>query len=148
MPLWHIYAPKDAYSADDKEAFANRITDLYAQFGLPRFYVSVIFDELPASGFFIGGKPTTDFVRIWIDQIARRVPVEARPRWLARVNETLDPFVRARGLRWEVHIDDTPIDFWTIEGLIPPAGTSEAEKRWAAENRASPYEGPSVTTST
>ena len=33
MPLWHIYCPKDAYSDEDKIAFANRITDLYAGVG-------------------------------------------------------------------------------------------------------------------
>jgi phenylpyruvate tautomerase PptA (4-oxalocrotonate tautomerase family) len=139
MPLWHIYHPDEAYNAQDKRAFADRITDLYAGFGLPRFYVSVIFHELPKDAFFIGGVPTDEFVRIWIDQIARRVPVERRPQWLARVNETIDPYVRNRGFRWEVHIDDTPIDLWTIEGMIPPEGGSEAEKHWAKENRATPY---------
>jgi phenylpyruvate tautomerase PptA (4-oxalocrotonate tautomerase family) len=139
MPLWHLYCPEDAYSAEDKSAFASRITDLYASFGLPRFYVSVIFHELPKDSYFIGGIPTNDFVRVWIDQIARRVAPERRPQWLERVNQALDPFVRERGLRWEVHIDDTPIDFWTIEGMKPPEGGSEAEKRWALEDRASAY---------
>jgi phenylpyruvate tautomerase PptA (4-oxalocrotonate tautomerase family) len=139
MPLWHLYCPQDAYTDADKQAFADRITDLYAQFGLPRFYVSVIFHELPKTAFFIGGQPTSDFVRVWIDQIARRVPPESRWGWLERVNATLDPFVKDRGYRWEVHIDDTPVDFWTIEGLKPPEGGSVDERRWAAENRALPY---------
>jgi hypothetical protein len=47
--------------------------------------------------------------------------------------------VRDKGFRWEVHIDDTPIDYWTIEGLKPPAPESEAEKRWLLEDRASEY---------
>src|SRR5262249_11694878 len=106
MPLWHLYCPAGAYSAEDKRAFADRITDLYAGYGLPRFYVSVIFHELPKDDYFIGGQPTGDFVRVWIDQIARRVPPERRSHWLARVNETLDPYVKQRGFRWEVHIDD------------------------------------------
>jgi phenylpyruvate tautomerase PptA (4-oxalocrotonate tautomerase family) len=139
MPLWHIYCPEGAYSAEDKQAFADRITDLYAQFELPRFYVSVIFEELPKDSFFVGGKPTNDFIRIWIDQIARRVPVDRRPAWLERISKTVAPFVQERGFRWEVHIADTPFDFWTIQGLKPPEGGSEAEKRWAAENKASPY---------
>src|SRR3954452_12262479 len=33
MPLWHIYCPETAYSAEDKCAFATRITDLYSEVG-------------------------------------------------------------------------------------------------------------------
>jgi 4-oxalocrotonate tautomerase family enzyme len=76
MPLWHVYCPEDAYSAEDKRAFATRVTDLYAEIGLPRFYVGVVFHELPKDSFFIGGKPTNDFVRIWIDQIARSTALQ------------------------------------------------------------------------
>src|SRR5215470_11285457 len=62
MPLWHIYCPENAYSVEDKCALATRITDLYAEFGLPRFYVGVVFHELPKNSFFVGGKATNDFV--------------------------------------------------------------------------------------
>ena len=78
MPLWNIYCPEGTYSAEDKRAFAERITDLYAEFGLPRFFVSVVFQELPKESCFIGGEPTDDFIRIWIDLIARRIPDEGR----------------------------------------------------------------------
>jgi hypothetical protein len=37
--------------------------------------------------------------------------------WMKLLNETIDPFVRQRGYRWEIHIDETPIELWTIEGL-------------------------------
>ena len=72
MPLWHIYCPADAYTAPDKQALASAVTDLYAgePSQLPRFYVSVVFQELPADCFFIGGEPRNNFVRIWINHIA------------------------------------------------------------------------------
>jgi phenylpyruvate tautomerase PptA (4-oxalocrotonate tautomerase family) len=136
LPLWNIYCPESTYSAEDKRALAERITDLYAEFGLPRFFVSVVFQELPRDSYFVGGEPTGDFIRIWIDQIARRIPDDARGWWMKRVRETVDPFVTERGLRWEVHIDDTPRELWSINGLKPPAEGSEEEQRWARENRA------------
>jgi phenylpyruvate tautomerase PptA (4-oxalocrotonate tautomerase family) len=139
MPLWHIYCPENAYSADDKRAFASRITDLYADLGLPRFYVGVVFHELPKDSLFIGGRSTNDFVRIWIDQIALATPPERRAWWLERINNTLNPFARDRGYRWEIHIDETPIDFWTIQGMKPPDFGSEAEKHWVREDRPSAY---------
>jgi phenylpyruvate tautomerase PptA (4-oxalocrotonate tautomerase family) len=138
MPLWNIYCPEGTYSVEDKRAFAERITDLYAEFGLPRFFVSVVFQELPKESYFIGGEPTDDFIRIWIDQIARRIPDEGRGWWMKRVRETVGPFVAERDLRWEVHIDDTPRELWSINGLKPPAEGSDEEQRWARENRASP----------
>jgi phenylpyruvate tautomerase PptA (4-oxalocrotonate tautomerase family) len=138
MPLWNIYCPEGTYSPEDKRAFAERITDLYAEFGLPRFFVSVVFQELPKDSYFIGGEPTDDFIRIWIDQIARRMPDEARGWWMKRIRDTVGPFVTERELRWEVHIDDTPRELWSINGLKPPAEGSDEEQRWARENRPSP----------
>ena len=112
-----------------------------AEIGLPRFYVSVIFHDLPKDSFFIGDKPANDFVRIWIDQIARMTPPERRPFWLERVSSTLDPFVKERGYRWEIHIDQTPIDLWSINGMKPPDAGSEITRR-----AGDPAPGPSETT--
>lgn len=103
------------------------------------FYASIVFHELPRNSFFVGGKATNDFVRIWIDQIARATAPVRRAWWLERVNTALNAFARERGYRWEVHIDETPIDFWTIQGMKPPDPDSEAEKHWVKEDRPSAY---------
>ena len=137
MPLWNVYCPEGTYSAEDKRAFAERVTDLYAEFGVPRFFVGVVFQELPKDSFFIGGEPTDDFVRIWIDAIARRAPKEAQGWWMKRIRETVAPFVTDPELRWEAHVDETPRGLWTINGIRPPAEGSEDEKRWAADNKPS-----------
>jgi Putative oxalocrotonate tautomerase enzyme len=50
-------------------------------------------------------------------------------------------FLGDRGLHWEIHIDDTPFEFWTIDGYFPPAPESADERRLAAENRPSPLVG-------
>lgn len=76
MPLWKIYHPVGVYSVADKKEMAERITRLYRQ--LPRFYVGVVFQEIAADSFYVGGEPTSRFVRIWVDHIARSLPVEAR----------------------------------------------------------------------
>jgi phenylpyruvate tautomerase PptA (4-oxalocrotonate tautomerase family) len=52
MPLWHIYCPENAYSAEDKCALATRITDIYADAGLPRFYASVVLSKRTAREIF------------------------------------------------------------------------------------------------
>jgi phenylpyruvate tautomerase PptA (4-oxalocrotonate tautomerase family) len=138
LPLWHLYCPEGTYSAEDKQAFAERITELYTEFGIPRFYVSVVFQELPTESYFIGGEPAGDFVRIWVHEIARSVPENARGWWMKRIRDNVvTPFVADRGLRSEVHIDNTPRELWSINGLKPPEEGSEEEKRWALENKPS-----------
>jgi len=138
MPLWKIYHPEGAFSIEDKTAISGRITEIYRN--LPKFYVGVVFQEVPKSSFFIGGEAADDFVRIWVDHIARQFnDEELKGRFLAGVNQALSPFISDRGLRWEMHVDETPFSLWLIQGYRPPLPSSEAEKRWRAENRPTAY---------
>jgi len=137
MPLWNIHCNEGAYSSADKRAFAEAITDIYASWGLPRFYVSVVFHEISKDSLFIGGVPRDNFVRISIDHIARSASTKQREKMLSILNKHIAPFVGARGLNWELHIDETPRDMWTIEGMVPPESGSAEEQRWASDNNPS-----------
>jgi len=151
MPLWQLFVPEDAYSPEDKIGFAEDITKIYSEgVGLPRFYVSVIFHDVPKHSFLIGGEPRSEFVRVSIDHIARRFEelperlglpqdVDLAGQWRDVCAAVLKPWVADRGFNWELHTDETPIAYWYIDGLTPPPGWSEQEKTWAEENRATPY---------
>ena len=90
----------------------------------------------------MGGKPATNFVRIWVDHIARTLPTpEARKRFLGMCDEALAPIIRDRGFDWEFHIDETSFELWSIQGVRPPLAGTEDEKRWIAENRPSALTG-------
>lgn len=137
MPLWKIYHPVDAFSAEEKQQLAERITALYRR--LPKFYVGVVFQAVDSGSFFIGAKPADNFVRIWIDHIARTLPTpELRKWWIGQCDEALAPYIRDKGLDWEFHIDETPFDLWSIQGIRPPTADSEDEKRWIRENKPTP----------
>lgn len=138
MPLWKIYHPVGAYSSEDKAAISKSITDVYAR-GMPRFYVGVVFQEVEADSFYIGGVSHPKFVRIWVDHIARTFPSdEVKVRFFEKMNQIFAPWISERGYDWELHVDETPFDLWTIQGYFPPREGTEDEKRWMAENRASP----------
>jgi phenylpyruvate tautomerase PptA (4-oxalocrotonate tautomerase family) len=138
MPLWKIYHPAGKFSPADKQAIAQRITSIYKV--LPKFYVGVVFQEIPKDSFYVGGEPADDFVRIWVDHIARTFnDEELKTRFLSACDKLLAPFIAGRGLRWEMHVDETPFSLWTIQGLRPPLPDTPAEKRWILENRASAY---------
>ena len=138
MPLWKIYQPEGAFTVEDKKAIAERITRIYRM--LPAFYVGVVFQDVPKASFYVGGEPADDFVRIWVDHIARQFKdEEVKGQFLAAVNKVLAPFISERGLRWEMHVDETPFSLWTIQGLRPPLPDTEAEQKWRAENKASAY---------
>jgi phenylpyruvate tautomerase PptA (4-oxalocrotonate tautomerase family) len=140
MPLWKIYHPAGAWTPEEKKEFSDAITRVYAGAPLPRFYVVVIFEEVAADSFYVGGEPRDRFVRIQADQMARSLPGPIlREWWVNRLDEVIAPWVRDRGYDWELNITEPPPDLWSVQGLIPPPSDSAAERRWVRENKASPY---------
>ena len=140
MPLWQFYHSENVYTDEDKQAIARRVTGLYESM-LPRFYVNVFFHTLPKTSFYIGGEPVDDFVRVTIDHIARSMKdTETQQRLLKGCNQILEPFIAGRGLRWELNVDETPFELWTLNGFKPPLPNSPAEQKWKSENRASAYD--------
>ena len=82
-------------------AFAEAITDIYTseagglpEMTMPRFYVVVVFHDVPKGSLFIGGVPRNDFVRISIDHIAYAMPEELR-ELAAEIHQQVDPPARA-----------------------------------------------------
>lgn len=141
MPLWQIYGPVGAFTAEDKKAIAGRLTDIYVEHGhLPRFYVNVLFHEVAEEDFLIGGEPRTNFVRCFADHIARHMEPGIRQAAMKLFESAFTPFVEERGLDWEIHIDLTPMDLWQIQGFTPPPEESDAERLWGRENRALEYD--------
>ena len=142
MPLWKIYHPPGAYTAADKQGLAQAITSVYSR-SMPKFYVGVVFQEVSADNFYIAGEPHPGFVRIWVDHIARTFQSdETKVGFFTRMNKLLAPWIADRGYDWEMHVDETPFDLWTIQGHFPPRQGTVDEQRWMAENRASPRTHP------
>jgi phenylpyruvate tautomerase PptA (4-oxalocrotonate tautomerase family) len=140
MPLWKIHHPVDAYTAEDKREFSEAITKVYEAVPIPRFYVVVIFEEVPADSLYVGGEPHDKFVRIQIDQMARTLPGPTiREWWTRNLDVVIAPWVGNRGYDWEFTITEPPADLWSLQGEIPPPFESVAERRWIAENKATPY---------
>lgn len=138
MPLWNIYHPESAFSSEDKQAIARRITSIYRD--LPAFYVGVVFQPVAAASFYIAGQPADDFVRIAVDHIAQQIrEEETKQKFLALVGKLLAPYVAERGLRWEMHVDETPFSLWSIQGMRPPVPGTPASDQWQADNQPSPY---------
>lgn len=142
MPYWEIFTPQNAFTPRDKEQLSQAITSIYVDsVHLPKFYVVVLFKDTPANTMYVGGEVNDNFVRIRVDHIARQMDTaEQRALCMTVIEQKLAPFVRDRGYDWEVHIDETPMDLWRTQGLVPPPPESDAEKLWAKENRPVPYE--------
>jgi len=62
-----------------------------------------------------------------------------REWWIRTLDRVIAPFVKDRGYDWEISIDETPCDLWSLQGELAPPFESAAEKRWVKENKASPY---------
>lgn len=164
MPLWQLFTPENAYTPEERAEFAEQITNIYSSpeakenfgFSFPRFYTSVVFHEIKADSFFVGGEPRNQFVQIEVVHIAGGSDDDERPvndqvaatmgltvealmeRYFTMVNRVLKPFVADRGYEVEFHVENAPAVTWRIDGMIPPPPGSEDELRWVAENKASP----------
>ncbi|MGW7006993.1 tautomerase family protein [Streptomyces sp. NPDC054933] len=140
MPLWRIYHPANVYSDIDKQCFAAKITEFYTGFGLPEFYVVVLFTGVEESSFYVGGRPAADAVRIVVDHLARHLDDPLlRRRTAERLDAIMAPYTRDRGLHYEFNVTESPRDQWMIGGLFPPDTGSEAEKTWVRESKPLPY---------
>lgn len=152
MPLWQIFAPEGAYTADDKRELGNSITDIYSENGyidLPRFYTTVVFHELKPESFIVGGEPRDKFVQVAIvhaartaDEIAEKMGVsvpELEKVWMGTAHDVLRPFTLDRGYEQELHIEVVARETWSIDGMPPPPPYSETEALWAKQNKSSPY---------
>ncbi|KAH8555479.1 putative oxalocrotonate tautomerase [Umbelopsis sp. PMI_123] len=141
MPLHRLYHAPGVFSATDKEEIAERITKIYTGVGLPAFYVNVIFVEVPVESLLIGGKPAPKFVRVVSQHLARTMPTYERKQYCVnQLEEAFGPYVKARGLDWEIHIEEHERDTWRTNGINPPMPHTDAEKLWAKENRPIPFE--------
>jgi phenylpyruvate tautomerase PptA (4-oxalocrotonate tautomerase family) len=157
MPLWQLFTPENAYTPEEKAELASKITNIYSSdfsrenfgFELPRFYTSVVFHEIKADSFFVGGEPRDKFVQIEVVHIARTNEAAAElagitvdeilGRYFEKVNELLKPYIADRGYEVEFHVETAPFETWQIDGMTPPPPYSEDELRWAKDNKSSPY---------
>uniref|UniRef100_A0A914CGE2 Tautomerase cis-CaaD-like domain-containing protein n=1 Tax=Acrobeloides nanus TaxID=290746 RepID=A0A914CGE2_9BILA len=121
MPLHRIWYSPGAFSEQDKAALAENITKLYTSFGLPAFYVVVLYLPVEEKNYFVGGKKESKFVRISVQHIARHFPSnKTADQFLDKYENVLAPFIKERGLDWEI--------------------STVAEKEWVRLDKAVPYD--------
>ncbi|KAJ7674043.1 putative oxalocrotonate tautomerase [Mycena polygramma] len=153
MPLHRFFTPKGLYSDEDKAAISEAVTSVYVV--IPKFYVVVVFIELEARNFFVGGKSTNKFLRIATEHYARNFPEsvvyrhsvaqltliptfgdQVKRGFMDRYEKALEPFTKGRGIDWEVQINDADRTMWNENGMAPPLPGTEEENMWKRENRA------------
>eukprot|EP00877_Chromochloris_zofingiensis_P014135 jgi/Chrzof1/8976/Cz03g31180.t1 len=138
MPLHRIYHAEGVFSSADKKAIAQRVTGVYKK--LPPFYVVVVFIAVDKDSFYIGGEPNDRFVRITTQHLARtNIGKERQAQVVQELEEAFAPYVRDRGLDWELHIDEMDRETWRENGLRPPMPDTADERMWKEANRPLPY---------
>ncbi|KAF8908312.1 putative oxalocrotonate tautomerase enzyme-domain-containing protein [Mucidula mucida] len=128
-----ILCPPNLYSAEDKAKLAEAITDIYTKripAPLPAFYVVILFIDVKQEDYFVGGKPTKDFVRVVVHHLARQFPNDERKLVFMDLYEAaLKPFTKDRGLNWEVEISDEDPKLWRENGIIPPHAIGDRKEK-------------------
>ncbi|KAL0930529.1 uncharacterized protein CTRU02_214604 [Colletotrichum truncatum] len=144
MPLWVIYhTPETFVDNASRQAFAKDITTMYTGIGLPAFYVIVNFVPMPTGTMWKGGElPDKPFIRISVEHIAVHLEndIEQYHHTTGVMEKIMKPHIADKGYSYEYHVDETERTLWRVDGFIPPAWQSEAEKEWAKLNKAVAYE--------
>ncbi|KAI1710003.1 putative oxalocrotonate tautomerase enzyme domain-containing protein [Ditylenchus destructor] len=141
MPLHRFYVPEGLYTEDDKKKLAQSITDIYTSIGLPAFYVIILFIPVKKDSYYVGGKTNDKFVRVSIQHIARHFEsYEVAKQFMDMYEAKLAPFIKDRGLDWEVAFEILDRNLCRTNGLPLPLSGSEGEKLWVRVNKAVPYE--------
>ncbi|KAH8757696.1 putative oxalocrotonate tautomerase [Diaporthe sp. PMI_573] len=138
MPLWTFGHSAGAFTAEEKKDLAQAITKLYADSGLPAFYVNVQFIPLGADDLWYGGQPHPKFTMINIYHVAQNVadfPEKRQQAFIKSVDDVLTPRMTKKGMGWEYFVIEGPRQFWKIDGIVPPPTGSEMEKLWHQHNR-------------
>ena len=154
MPLWRVYSAPDLLSEAEKASLSATITKFYTQYGLPSFYITVLYVPLDPSDVHVGSTyPNPNFIRITVEQIAYKLPDGETDEGAAKRDKVMAPLfsdlawefevlnkqrslLGETDLLWEISIQETPRDMWQIQGLRPPPPRSEGEAIWRKENRA------------
>lgn len=146
MPLHRIFHPPGLYTPAEKANLSARITALYSSSNslanLPDFFVVVLFIEVPADSMYVAGRPRNNFVRIVVEHIARNMggSVEKMEYFMKRYEEAIaDATKNKSGVdNWEVHIAETPLELWRIDGIRPPMRQGEEDRLevWHKEGKA------------
>jgi hypothetical protein len=64
MPDWRIYHPSGTFTEPaEREKLSQDLTSIYTRYGLPAFYVVVIFIEMPEATLFRAGLPCVSLTR-------------------------------------------------------------------------------------
>ena len=82
MSLHQIFTAQNLFKAEEKQAIAEAITEVYHI--LPAFYVTVAFIELDRDSLFRGGKSDDRFVRVSSIHLARSTD-DVPPERIAQV---------------------------------------------------------------
>jgi len=81
MPLWQVFHPKGAYTAEDKQGLAERITGLFTSAPMARLLrCGGVHRNGRLTNYYVGAKPTKNFVRFKVDQMANTLPSQLARR--------------------------------------------------------------------
>jgi hypothetical protein len=118
-------------------------------------YVVAQFISMTNENVFVGGRTRVHhsdsgkpFVRVVITHIVLHVPEtdDMYTRATSRLDRIVKPHLLDRGYDVEYHVEETERRLWMINGLVPPPYISAEKQVWIRENRAMPYPGACLPT--
>ena len=126
MPTYQIFVNENKLSALEKQAVAAAITDGHvAQTGAPKYYVQVIFQDVPKENRFICGRPFGEY--LWIHGDVRcRTPEQNKALMLELIDRVSRVCAFDRNTIWCDLASVEPTNIVKFGVVFPPAGQEQA----------------------
>lgn len=136
MPKWVFYHTAGSFTAEEKRQIAQGMTKIYTSVGLPAFYCHTHFIGLEPENIYAGGENPPALTTIAIHHVARSLSTnELEDMFFQGLDDVLRPILKPKNMEWECAIYEGSLEYWRVNGLIPPAMGSDLEKKWFKENR-------------
>ncbi|CRG89721.1 hypothetical protein PISL3812_06760 [Talaromyces islandicus] len=139
MPVWKVFHSSDTLQKEEeKQAIAQGATDFYTKYGLPAFYVHVMFFPFEGENKYTGGKKQSRFVVVEINHIARHLEPGNRKQAITikeGIDKVMKPLTTEKGIHLEYCVIEGLTELWRINGVDPPEAFGPDEQEEAEKSR-------------
>ena len=128
MPTYTVFSPNGLLSSTQKNAIAQEVTQTHSEVtGAQKFFAQVVFQDVPAGNWFMGGAPLTQKQVYMCGQVRGGRPKEMKNRLLLQLRDVLVKNAGvARDEVW-VYIAELPPSLMLEFGhVLPEPGQEQA----------------------
>jgi phenylpyruvate tautomerase PptA (4-oxalocrotonate tautomerase family) len=132
MPTYTVYSPVGVLSDAQKRAIAREVTHVHSQVtGAQTFFAQVVFQDVPAGNWFIGGAPLEGKQIYLCGHVRGGRPAQMKRKLVLAIRDALVAHASVDGIQVWVYIVELPAALMVEYGHVLPEPGQET--KWLAD---------------